>query len=165
MSKRIIRIMATLLLLIYIGFIIFTTLLCREPSDYYQYNFTLFWSYQRFFDDVQPQGEQIVLNILFFVPYGLLCSTMIGDGKKSWNQIMLVTMILACVLSGLVESLQLFLKLGFSEFDDVFDNTLGAIVGAGLFLMIRRAIKKKIIMRNEINELFNVKCGSARGAS
>lgn len=69
-NKR--RVITWILLVLYIGFIIYTTLLCREPKDYREYNFQLFWSYQRFFDDARPQGQQILLNILFFIPYGVL---------------------------------------------------------------------------------------------
>ena len=64
------RTVAWVLLALYIGFIIYTTLLCREPGDYRQCNFQLFWSYQRFFDDVRPQGWQILMNILFFILFG-----------------------------------------------------------------------------------------------
>ena len=65
------RIIAGILLVLYIGFIIYTTLLCREPRDYREYSFQLFWSYQKFFDDVLPQGQQILLNILFFIQFGV----------------------------------------------------------------------------------------------
>lgn len=52
-NKR--RVIAWILLIIYIGCIIYTTLLCRETKDYREYNFQLFWSFQRFFD---AQGRQ-----------------------------------------------------------------------------------------------------------
>ena len=93
------RIIAGILLVLYIGFIIYTTLLCRESKDYREYNFQLFWSYQRFFDDVRPQGQQILLNILFFIPYGVLIPFCI-DG--SWKRKLAITFITACLLSGAV---------------------------------------------------------------
>ncbi|MGN0359787.1 MAG: sugar transferase [Hominisplanchenecus sp.] len=49
-----------------------------------------------------------------------------------------ITVISACLLSGLVESLQLLLKLGFTEFNDVFDNTLGTAFGTVIVLMLER---------------------------
>ena len=82
------RIIAGILLVLYIGFIIYTTLLCREPKDYREYNFQLFWSYQRFFDDVRPQAQQIVLNILFFMPFGVLVPFCV-DG--SWKRKLIFT--------------------------------------------------------------------------
>lgn len=134
------RIIAGFLLVLYIGFIIYTTLLCREPKDYREYNFQLFWSYQRFFDDVQPQAQQIVLNILFFIPFGVLVPLCVNGSVK---RKVTVAVILACLLSGLVEFLQLVLKLGFAEFDDVFDNTMGAAIGAVVVLMLGRVKRGK----------------------
>lgn len=49
-----------------------------------------------------------------------------------------ITVISACLLSRLVESLQLLLKLGFTEFKDVFDNTLGTAFGTVIVLMLER---------------------------
>lgn len=140
MGKSRERIVAWVLLVIYIGFIIYTTLLCREPKDYREYNFQLFWSYQRFFDDVQPQGQQILLNILFFIPFGILVPFCV-DG--SWKRKLVFTVASACLLSGTVEFLQLLCKLGFAEFDDVFDNTMGAAMGAVVVLMLGRVKRGK----------------------
>ena len=140
MGKNRVRVVAWVLLVLYIGFIIYTTLLCREPKDYREYNFQLFWSYQRFFDDVQPQARQILLNILFFVPFGVLVPLCV-DG--SWKRKLAITVITACLLSGTVELLQLLYRLGFAEFDDVFDNTIGAAIGAFVVLMLGRVKRGK----------------------
>ena len=134
------RIIAGFLLVLYIGFIIYTTLLCREPGNYRQYNFQLFWSYQRFFDDVWPQTQQILLNILFFIPFGSFVPFCV-DG--SWKRKLAITVASACFLSGTVEFLQLLYKLGFAEFDDVFDNTMGAAIGAVVVLMLGRVKRGK----------------------
>lgn len=130
MSKK--KVIVRILLILYIGFIIYTTLLCREPRDYREYNFQLFWSYQRFFDDVRPQGWQILMNILFFIPFGGLVPLCVDGSEK---RKLAITVISACLLSGTVEFLQLLYKLGFAEFDDVFDNTMGAAIGAVLVLI------------------------------
>ena len=140
MGKNRKRIIAGILLVLYIGFIIYTTLLCREPGDYRQYNFQLFWSYQRFFDDIEPQGRQILLNILFFVPFGVLVPFCV-DGN--WKRKLVFTVASACLLSGTVEFLQLLYRLGFAEFDDVFDNTIGAAIGAFVVLMLGRVKRGK----------------------
>ena len=140
MGKNRKRIIAGILLVLYIGFIIYTTLLCREPKDYREYNFQLFWSYQRFFDDVQQQAQQILLNILFFVPFGFLVPFCV-DG--SWKRKLIFTVASACLLSGTIEFLQLLFKLGFAEFDDVFDNTMGAAIGAVVVLLLGRVKRGK----------------------
>ena len=140
MGKRKRSVIAGILLILYMGFIIYTTLLCREPGDYRQYNFQLFWSYQRFFDDIEPQGRQILLNILFFVPFGVLVPFCV-DGN--WKRKLVFTVASACLLSGTVEFLQLLYRLGFAEFDDVFDNTIGAAIGAFVVLMLGRVKRGK----------------------
>ena len=138
------RIIAGILLVLYIGFIIYTTLLCREPKDYREYNFQMFWSCQRFFDDVQPQGQRILLNIPFFIPFGVLVPLCV-DG--SWKRKLAITVITACLLSGTVEFLQLLYKLGFAEFDDVFDNTMGAAIGVVVVLMLGRVKRGNMYAR------------------
>lgn len=140
MGRNRVRVVAWVLLVLYIGFIIYTTLLCREPKDYREYNFQLFWSYQRFFDDVRPQGQQILLNILFFVPFGVLAPFCV-DGN--WKRKLVFTVASACFLSGTVEFLQLLNRLGFAEFDDVFDNTMGAVIGAFVVLILGRVKRGK----------------------
>lgn len=140
MGKNRKRIIARILLVLYIGFIVYTTLLCREPKDYREYNFQLFWSYQSFFDDVRPQGQQILLNILFFIPFGVLTPFCV-DGN--WKRKLVFTVASACLLSGTVEFLQLIYRLGFAEFDDVFDNTMGAAIGAVIVLMLLRVKRGK----------------------
>lgn len=142
------RIVAGILLVLYIGFIIYTTLLCREPKDYREYNFQLFWSYQRFFDVVRPQGQQILLNILFFIPFGVLAPFCV-DGN--WKKKLVFTVASACLLSGTVEFLQLLYKLGFAEFDDVFDNTMGAAIGAVVVLILINLRRSRDDKREERN--------------
>ena len=128
---------------VYVFYILYMTLLCRTPRTFYQYNYKLFWSYQYFFDQDHPQGRQIILNILFFVPFGFLLSAVLNSFQiKSKKRIFLITIIAACLLSVAIEFLQLILKLGFSEFDDVMDNTAGAVIGALIYLPFP-AIKEK----------------------
>lgn len=148
MGKKRKRVVAWVLLVLYIGFIIYTTLLCRDSGNYRQYNFQLFWSYQRFFDDIEPQGRQILLNILFFIPFGVL-APFCFDGN--WNKKLVLTVASACFLSGTVEFLKLLYRLGFTEFDDVFDNTMGAAIGAVVVLILinlRRSRDDKSEERN-----------------
>ena len=141
--KKYLRVISIVLLCGYVFYILYMTLLCRTPRTFYQYNYKLFWSYQYFFDQDHPQGRQIILNILFFVPFGFLLSSALHSFHiKSKKRIFLITIIAACLLSSAIEFLQLILKLGFSEFDDVMDNTLGAAIGALTYLQIIEIIKK-----------------------
>lgn len=73
------------------------------------------------------------MNILFFIPFGGLVPLCVDGSEK---RKLAITVISACLLSGTVEFLQLLYKLGFAEFDDVFDNTMGAAIGAVLVLIL-----------------------------
>ena len=136
MEKNRVRVVAWVLLVLYIGFIIYITLLCREPKDYRKYNFQLFWSWR----EIDTQGQQILLNILFFIPFGVLVPFCVNG---SWKRKLVFTVASACLLSGTVEFLQLLYRLGFAEFDDVFDNTMGAAIGAVVVLMLGRVKRGK----------------------
>lgn len=136
LSKK--RVIARILLFLYIGFIISITLLCREPGAKHQYNFELFWPWRKF----GIQARQILLNILLFVPFGALLSVIIGNA--SWEKTILITVVNGLVLSSLIESSQLVFRLGLCELDDVFNNTLGTAIGVVLVLIFMKLKGKKM---------------------
>ena len=74
------------------------------------------------------------------MPFGVLVPLCVNGSRKCQ---LAITVITACLLSGTVEFLQLLYKLGFAEFDDVFDNTIGAAIGAFVVLMLRRVKRGK----------------------
>ena len=145
MNKRSIRIGAFIFLCIYTGIIIYITLLSREPTADRQYNFQLFWSYLKFFDETDPQARQILLNILLFIPFGILLAVV--DGADNWKSTLLLVLLSATVLSGLIEGLQLIYKLGLAELDDVFDNTVGAVVGMTVMVGVDKLIRRCVHVR------------------
>ena len=67
---------------------------------------------------------------------------------------MIITVISACLLSGAIEFLQLVCKLGFAEFDDVFDNTLGAAIGAVLVLIFMKFVGEVEMFKGK-NGIYN----------
>lgn len=128
------RIVTIVLLASYTAFIVYKTLLCRTPTENYQYNFQPFWSYIDFISGTHPQIQQIVLNIFFFIPFGILMTAIIED--VNWRKKVFVVALVAMAFSVQIEILQLCLKLGMAEFDDVFDNTIGAVIGAAIIHMV-----------------------------
>ena len=77
------------------------------------------------------------MNIVVFVPLGVLLAIPYKDIKLS------SVFVLSVLSSILIEVLQFVLKRGFAEIDDVLHNTLGALLGFGLyrlFLWIWRKI-------------------------
>ena len=110
-----------------------TTVLSRKVSENQGYNLHPFWSYKSF----QESGDkvlarQIVLNVLMFVPVGLLFGLSFRSAK--WWHAVLV----GFALSFSIEMLQYLLHRGFAEFDDVFHNTVGFLVGFGIYIVGKR---------------------------
>lgn len=69
---------------------------------------------------------EVLLNILFFVPLGLFIH--LFRGKSS----IILTVILAFLLSIAYEATQYIFVIGFPDITDIIDNTLGGFIG-GVF--------------------------------
>lgn len=89
------------------------------------------WSYIELLNG-NPNCKKDVIqnleNILFFVPYGLLFPV------KQWRDMLIA----AAVFSTAVEITQYIGGFGLSELDDVICNTLGALIGYGLWKCVKR---------------------------
>ena len=69
----------------------------------------------------------------------LIYDTIILSGCRLWT-----VMLISGVISSLVELSQLYFKLGLFEFDDIFNNILGAVLGWCMFCILRSIGKKYI---------------------
>lgn len=120
----------TVLLFCYVLFILYMTLYGRENSEPHS-NLELFWSYRKMFE-AGKVSSQVVYNIVLFVPLGFLVFLLFSG--KGW--------IIPFLLSVCVESLQYVTGTGLCEFDDVFNNTLGGLIGFGLAMIAVRLFPK-----------------------
>lgn len=75
---------------------------------------------------------QVVMNLVAFIPVGFLLGC--AFPRLKWWQVLLI----GGGFSLLIEVSQLVFKLGLAEFDDVFHNVLGCLVGYGVSLLISR---------------------------
>ena len=125
----------TLLLTVYVLFILFKTVLFRsnevEDTDAYP-----FWSYVEGFNGKTYLLVQIVLNIILFMPIGALIA---GCVKTKG---VLKALLLGFSLSVTIEVLQQLFSKGLAEFDDVFHNTLGCLLGFYVVRGCRSIIKR-----------------------
>ena len=71
------------------------------------------------------------MNVLLFVPGGLLLAALWPDKWPRWVSIPLTVLALLALSVG-VETMQYRYGLGCAEADDVLCNTLGAMLGAGI---------------------------------
>ena len=122
----------------YTIFIVWYTLLIREPRNFERvFKPELFWAIRAWIDNPtvvnKAEAVQYLLNILFFIPYGLLF-----PWKDNWKRVFVT----ALVLSVFIELSQFIFNLGWCEVDDVISNTLGAMIGYWIWWKVS---KRKIV--------------------
>lgn len=86
------------------------------------WNFRLFHSYKLLIEGNSIFVYQIVGNLILFVPIGMLLS--LCDKIKLYQGILV-----GIAMSVTIEGLQLLLRCGTFELDDLFHNTLGLYLG------------------------------------
>ena len=122
----------------YTIFIVWYTLLIREPRSFERvFKPELFWAIRGWIGNPTVENKveavQYLLNILFFIPYGLLF-----PWKDNWKRVFVT----ALVLSVFIELSQFIFNLGWCEVDDVISNTLGAMIG---YWILWKVSKRKIV--------------------
>jgi glycopeptide antibiotics resistance protein len=111
----------------YVLIILGETVLFRTPFDGQHFQPQLFWSHKVW----SVQKEQIIANILIFIPLGILAGSL-----WKWKGI-----ITGIALSIVIELLQLVSQRGLCEFDDVLHNTLGVFIGVSIYVLVETAVK------------------------
>ena len=122
----------------YTIFIVWFALLIREPRGAGRvFKPELFWTIRGWIVNptVANKAEAVhyLLNILFFMSYGLLF-----PWKDDWKRVFVT----ALVLSIFIELSQFIFNLGWCEVDDVISNTLGEMIGWGVLWKVS---KRKIV--------------------
>lgn len=86
-------------------------------------------------------------NIVLFVPLGIYLMIYY---KKNSPQKVIVT---ALLVSMLAEVLQFIFAIGSLDIDDVILNTLGAVVGVGIYQMLKYLFKSRLKVRYAVSGL------------
>ena len=123
-----IRSSCLLLLASYLMLLLFTTVVFRKSNPEYQCILIPFNSYITIFNNpLSLSPWEVALNFVVFIPVGFLAG---GIAKNKG-------LVLACLIgfstSLIIECLQLFLKRGVFEVDDLIHNTVGCLIGYGLY--------------------------------
>lgn len=126
------------LLLLYVGFILYMTLLYRADGNP-KGQFELFWSYKEFFSDRSIRVE-LFQNIWLFVPLGALLYYSV---QKQW------VLVVPVLFSIIIETIQLFTGRGLFEFDDMISNGLGGCYGYLLGKLVSEMRNKMISLTRE----------------
>lgn len=106
------------------------TVFSRNPHLGYAYKLNIFWSYR---EGVGTYGKEIIfqniLNIFMLLPIGLLFPFIVKGEIKCKNICGMITVCIGLTVSVTIELLQLILRRGLFEFDDIIHNTLGVALG------------------------------------
>lgn len=130
--KRGWRKIAGLILAEYVFVIYCSTVIFRTAADGNGHDFHPFWSYTAIQEGREELLVENLMNVIVFVPVGV----MLGCAFRSmtWWKVLLI----GCGISASIEALQFFFHRGFSETDDVMHNTLGCVIGYGLFVLAKQ---------------------------
>lgn len=141
-GKKRMKWLASLLLVESLFLILLLSVLVRKVRAERSYDFVLFWSYQAIQGGKTDLLTQNIANVLTFIPIGFLLGC-VFDRMRWWK-----VLLIGLGFSMLIEFLQFVLKRGFTEFDDVFHNALGCIIGYGVYVwgvwLVRMVIRKRI---------------------
>ena len=126
---------------VYLAAVLYITVFSREPGER-RFDMEPFRSYILLIRDRNYfYAGQIFLNILMTVPYGFLLPGL----NVKYRSLRKVTF-MGLGFSAAIETIQYITCRGLFEFDDLFNNTLGASVGYIIFVVLHRKIIKLIDM-------------------
>ncbi len=139
--KRIkkIRILVACLFLLYLVGLVYFLFFCedygRAGGGTYSYNLRPFQEIHRYLSYGDILGMRSVVlnlagNVIGFMPFGMLVPILARGARRAWR-----TTLLSFELSTLVEMSQLIFQVGCFDVDDMILNTLGGLLGYGLFRM------------------------------
>ena len=119
------------ILFIYIVIVLGATIGDRVSTDSKSLSMHLFSSYKDAWNNFSPGAwRNIILNILMFVPLGILLPLIFKNCRKYW-----VTYLIGLFFTLIIEVIQLISGRGIFEIDDIFNNTLGCIIGYGIVMI------------------------------
>lgn len=106
--------------------------LSRGGSYYGIANFHLFNSYREAYHKMEiALFRNIILNILLFMPLGFL----IPIYSKKLRKIYKIVLI-GFLVTFLIETIQYITQIGIFEIDDIFDNTIGVLIGYCIYMIL-----------------------------
>lgn len=137
---------AIVLLTVYIFLVFASTVFSRTLKSDYSYKLIPFWSYQKILAGSKRLFWENVFNVILLTPMGILLPIAMrrhidNDGRRRRHLFRRVILV-GFLTSLTIELLQLVLKRGLFEFDDIFHNTLGVVIGCWFYWGMRKRIIK-----------------------
>lgn len=123
---RVVKVLAWAGIAVFVLLALNEVVFSRPATEAYQLNFHPFWSYEAIMNGRKDLIKEHYLNVAVFIPLGIMLWVVLRQKK------LLRALVFGCAVSLLIEIMQLTLKRGLCEFDDVMHNTLGCMIGYGL---------------------------------
>lgn len=125
------------LLLVEYSFLLYcSTVIYRKMLPEKRFDLMPFWSYRAIMDGKEQYLAENIMNVVVFVPVGVL----FGIAMRRRN--VWAALLVGAGLSAGIEVLQFVFNKGLAEVDDVMHNTLGCLIGYGLYASIRYGYEK-----------------------
>ncbi|WP_455539103.1 VanZ family protein [Terrisporobacter sp.] len=95
------------------------------------------------------QMSEIIKNVIVFIPVGIYACML----KQEWSIIKKISVSFFISLG--IEALQFVLAIGATDITDIIGNTLGGVIGIGIFYLFTKLFKSKAI------KIFNILASGA----
>ena len=132
---KVVSFIAMPLLAFYLSFVAKVTIFSRFPFYEPRYMLVPFWSYRAIAEGKTGLISEVFWNVVLFIPIGILFMLLLTFKHKR-----IITVIIGFLLTSFIELIQLIFHRGYFEFDDIFHNTLGTVIGIGVYLMAAKIL-------------------------
>ena len=126
------------LLFVFIILVIASTVFTRTSNGIHTFKLIPFWSWWKALSGKLNYLREIVLNMLLFLPFGLLLPFAFQKKISPYYAFLTGTL-----FSLIIECNQLLLCRGLFEWDDMIDNGIGAMIGCILSNKIIKIVNKR----------------------
>lgn len=108
----------------YLGVVFASTVFTRNSDGVWHYELIPFCSWREVFLGNTIILTEIILNVILFLPIGILLSVFLHKRIQWWQG-----MVTGILLSSVIEVSQLVSCRGLFEWDDMFHNGIGCMMG------------------------------------
>lgn len=131
---------------VYIAAVVYFTFFTGSRTNTNGFNFRLPLSFYRSIFINHRYGKttnRSVLNLIMFIPFGYLTPKVFSMPSEKMLRLFLKVTIGGLLASLLIETLQLVLRRGIFELDDLVKNTMGAAIGCMIFCLLNRSMNQR----------------------
>lgn len=146
--RRILEKIKVVIFGVYIFAVLWLTLIDRASGDR-RSMLVPFWEFANVIKGIGRDyyTKQIIGNLIMLMPFGFILPSMIKCSLKKVG-------IISLLFSIGIEVTQFMTGRGLMEFDDVFNNTVGALIGCQIYKLVRGKLYERI---KDISENFSDK--------